>query len=443
MKLRVLALLCCLAAPAFADDSDLYLAPHPDARWWLSAQANAIAQMQPGFPSPYQGANSFTPDDHFAISFVTTVYGGLELWKYTAVVVAGESAGGGGLSQALGIAGFTNLDVVRNPTLGPTPYLGRAFVDQLVPLSSEWVPRDRDPLHVFRKVPRRRLEIKVGKLSSADAFDLNSIGTDSHLQFMNWAIDNNGAWDYAADTRGYTLGAIVEYAQPQLAIRFGELLMPTVANGIDYDWDIGNARGENLEAEFHTCACGRPGIIRLLVYRNLANMGNYAETNAIYREGITDVPDITADRVKGRTKHGVGLNLEQELPAGVRVFARLGWSDGKNESFAYTEIDNTILVGGDMRGRLWHRPGDKLGLAAVTNGLSDDHAQYLELGGRGFLLGDGKLNYGRETIVEAYYTARAYRGIFPALDVQLVDNPGYNRDRGPVVVGSVRLHVEI
>ena len=272
---------------------------------------------------------------------------------------------------------------------------------------------------------------------------MNSAGTDSHLQFMNWTVDNNGAYDYAADTRGYTLGVVVEYHDADWALRFGELLMPTVANGIDYDFDIAHARGENLELELRPVLGGRRGIVRLLGYLNHANMGSYAEAIDAFRSGRDPTPDITTHRAEGRIKYGFGLNVEQELSTTLRVFARVGWNDGANESFAYTEVDNTFEVGLDWRGAAWSRPDDKIGLAVVTNGLSTDHQTYLALGGTGFLLGDGKLYYGRETIVEAYYTAHAWRGLFPAVDVQVIDNPGYNRDRGPVVVGSLRLHVEL
>ncbi len=432
-----------LVASGRAHADDAYLVDHPDARWWLSAQLNAIEQAQPGFSSPYAGDNSLRPDDHHKLSLVGTVFAGLELTCTTAFVVTGESAGGSGLSDALGVAGFTNLDVVRNPTLGPTPYVGRAFIDQMIPLTNEWVTQERNPLRLFRRVPTHRIEIRAGKLSTVDGFDVNSIGTDSHLQFMNWAIDNNGAYDYAADTRGYTLGAIVEYIEPRFAIRIGELLMPTVANGIKYDFAVAHARGENVEFELHGNVAGHPGIVRVLGFLNRARMGRYQDAIDAFRSGADPTPDVTASRAAGRLKYGLGLNGEQELTRDARVFARLGWSDGENESFAYTEIDNSVTLGGDLRGTHWHRPADKLGVAVVSSGLSGPHREYLALGGKGFLLGDGSLRYGREDIAEIYYTARAYRGVFPAVDVQMIERPGYNRDRGPVVVGSLRLHVEI
>ena len=441
MKYVAVALGLFAATPAIADDGETYLLPHPDAKWWLSGQLNVIGQAQPGFHAPYSGDNSFRPDDHTALSFVATIYAGYAITSTTAFIIAPESAGGTGLSDAFGLAGFTNLDVVRDPSLGAAPYIGRLVVDQIIPLS-EGGDTSRDPLHILRRPPRR-IEIRAGKLGTVDVFDQSSVGTDSHLQFMNWTVDNNGAYDYAADTRGYTLGVTVEYFAPLWAVRFGEMLMPTVANGIDYDFDLANARGEQLELELHDCIAGYPGIVRILGYLNHANMGSYAEAIAAFRTGIDDVPDVTKYRVPGRTKHGGGISVEHEMPGATRGFMRLGWNDGNNESFAYTEVDNTILIGGDVQGDLWRRPSDKLGLAFVTNGLSDLHRTYLALGGKGFLLGDGRLNYGREDIIESYYTARVYRGVYPAADIQFIAHPGYNRDRGPVVVGSLRLHLEL
>jgi carbohydrate-selective porin OprB len=275
-------------------------------------------------------------------------------------------------------------------------------------------------------------------MSTADLFDINPSGSDSHMQFMNWAVDNNGAYDYAADTRGYTWGFIAEYQGPYIELRLGEMMMPKVANGLDLDPDILNARADNLELEVkYLRRPGFRGTVRLLGYINHARMGSYAE--AVAAPGI---PDITAHRAVGRTKMGVGLNLIQELWGRAHVFARAGWNDGKNESFAYTEIDDTVQIGFDVLGTLWRRRFDKLGAAFVTNGLSPDHREYLRRGGLGFVLGDGNLSYARETIFEAYYNAQVWRGAFLAGDVQFITNPGYNAARGPVWVFSLRGHLE-
>ncbi len=419
------------------------LFPHPDdVRWWLSGQANIIAQAHPSFPALYTGANSFRPDADRSVSRVFTLYTGVRLLEHTAVLVDLEMAAGRGLSDATGLGGYTNLDIVRNPSLGSAPYLARAMIHHVVALSKVTAAAERGTLNLFRTLPVRRIEIRVGKMSLVDFFDVNSVGSDSHLQFMNWAIDNDGAYDYAADTRGYTWAAVVEYQDRGWGLRVAEALMPDVANGIVLDGDLTRARGENVELEWrHGLLPGRPGPVSLLGYENHANMGSYAE--AVDRALATgQTPDIVATRREGRVKYGFGLNVEQEAPGGIRVFARAGWNDGQTESFVYTEIDRTVSAGFDWRGGAWSRPADKIGVAVAVNGLSASHSSYLALGGLGFLLGDGALNYGTERIVEGYYTASVWRGIRASADVQHITNPGYNRDRGAVFVASARLHVD-
>jgi carbohydrate-selective porin OprB len=280
-------------------------------------------------------------------------------------------------------------------------------------------------------------------MSAPDFFDLNSVGSDSHLQFTNWAIDNNGAWDYAADTRGYSRGVVAEYFDRKWAARYGFLQMPTVANGIDLDWAFSRARGENLEFELERGLLPRsPGKIRVLSYWNHAHMGDYREAVQAYLAGIDSVPDITKHEHFGALKYGFGFNTEQQLSKNLRAFARFGWNEGQHETFAYTEIDQTVLIGGDYRGTAWGRANDKVGVAIVSDAIKKDHQNYLKFGGNGFILGDGELNYGRENVVECYYNLHTYRGLFYALGVSHITNPGYNRDRGPVWVPSVRMHVD-
>jgi high affinity Mn2+ porin len=431
-----------------------------DVPYWLGGEINSILQYHPSFSAPYSGTNSFHPDSESAISGLFTVFGGYRPTRTTEFIVDGEMAVGGGLSGALGVAGFPNLDVVRNPTLPKVPYLARYEIHQIIPLSDVWeANEDRGPISSFLKVPRHRLEIRIGKMSTADLFDINPAGSDSHMQFMNWTVDNNGAYDYAADTRGYTYGLVVEYQGPFIEARFGEMLMPTEANGQDLDWDLTKDRAENLELEIkYSRRRDWAGTTRLLGFLNHAAMGSYAD--AIAESEMTGLtPDIRASRQKGRTKGGVGINEFQELGPLFRAFARVGWNDGKNESFAYTEVDNTFEIGGDVRGTRWRRPDDRSGLAFVSNGISSLHAEYLRRGGTGFILGDGPgcspttpaicpavsgshLSYARETIVEHYYNFHVWRGAFLAEDVQLIANPGYNSTRGPVWVLSLRGHLE-
>jgi hypothetical protein len=412
-------------------------------RFWVSFQANFIRQQHATFYARYSAPNSFQPQAEHATSRVETLYTGLRITRGMEILADVESAGGAGLSSALGIAGFTNVDVVRNPTLGEAPYVSRVMLHFTIPLSQGSEETTRNPLSLASVAPARRLELRIGKMSTVDFFDLNSVGGDSHLQFMNWAAVNNGAYDYAADTRGYTYGLVAEYYAPSWAARFGEMLMPTVANGITLDWNIARARGENFEVERHMALLPkRATIVRALAFVNHANMGSYRQAINGYLSGKDAVPDITLYRKQGRVKYGFGLNLEQAMTPLWRGFARLGWNDGANESYAYTEIDRTAEIGSDFRGKPWHRAEDKIGAAYIVNGISGDHRRYLALGGLGFILGDGRLNYGLEKIFETYYTAHVWRGVSVAVDYQHVANPGYNQDRGPASVMSFRIHLE-
>ncbi len=437
-------------APAPADP--VMFAHLDGTRYFIAGQANIIFQAHAPFHSPYEGVNSLLGRGEYKTSLVGTLFLGAELVRdpsrHLEVIYDEESAGGRGISEALGLAGFTNLDVVRNPTLGPVPYLARVQVHGTIGLSNKMVESARGPFALATEVPERRLELRVGKMGLPDTFDLNSVGTDSHLQFMNWTVDNNGAYDYAADTRGYTWGAIAEYDDRDWSVRYGGALMPTVANGIDLDWNVGRASGQNVEFEWRHGLLGglvkpeRKGTVRALNYVNHAHMGLYRAANLAYLKGTDATPDITKHETLGAVKYGFGLNAEQEVTDNLRVFGRFGWNEGQHESFAYTEVDQTVELGVDYAGRSWGRANDKIGLAFVSNAIKRDHQEYLKLGGLGFLLGDGKLNYAREDILEGYYTVHAWRGMFYALDAQYIAHPGYNQDRGPVLVESVRMHVD-
>src|SRR5712664_2008667 len=399
---------------------------HPETdRWWISGQANWISQWHPAFRSPYQGANSLSPEAQDATSRVLTLFTGLRVTSTTEFLCDVQETAGHGIGEALGLAGATNLDVVRNPLLSKAPYVARLMWHQIIPLSGEKTASPRTPLSLFSTLPVRRLELRFGKLSMADFFDLNRYGADTGFQFMNWTVDNSGAYDYAADTRGFTFGAMLEYHDRRWAVRFAEGLMPKVANGIHLDADISRAHAENIEFELHgTVLRHQEGIVRFLSFVNHANMGSYREAVDNFLAGITTTPDITAHPLRTAIKYGFGVNFEQPLNDWMGVFGRWGWNEGRHESYAYTEVDQTAQIGAGGNGKGWHRKFDRAGVVFVSNGISRDHQQYLALGGLGFLLGDGRLRYGRENIVETYYTLHVWRGIYPSFGVQHINNPG-------------------
>ncbi len=417
----------------------------------VNGQATFILQSLFKFRSPYQidtaglGGGSLLSRNEQELSNTYTLYLGARIRKNLEVYINPEMARGHGISNALGLAGYTNGEVIRNPTLSQDPYLARYFVRWNVAAGKGEEPVEQAQNQVKTSRPTHRLVITAGKLGVSDIFDLNAYANNTRTQFMNWALLNNGAYDYAADTRGYTRGIAIEWVNRDFALRLGSFQMPVVANGIDLAGNIGRNRGDQLEFELHPRLLRHrtPTIVRLLGYRNLAHMGDYRKAIALAQaSGMT--PDIVKAEARGNVKYGFGLNFETPLgdDGNTGVFGRYSWDDGATESFAYTEIDRHASLGVQVSGKQWRRPNDRFALAVVQNDLSSAHKDYLAAGGAGFLLGDGKLNYAPEQIVETYYNFQASKYMTLGVDYQLINHPGYNQDRGPVSVLSGRIHFE-
>ena len=374
-------------------------------RFWLSGQSNLIFQAHTPFHSPYSGPNSFRADGESATSVTSSLFTGARIFRFSEFIASADLENGRGLSDALGVAAYVNADVI-DPDITNRVYLSRFFFHQIIPLSADRITQAPDPFFLQPSIPRQRLEIAFGKLSIVDYFDVNEVGSDSHLQFTNLAIGNAGTYEYAQDGHGYTLAAMVSYTGPRYGLRFAEALLPKITNGNDLDYDIRNTRSANVEFD---CAAyplrGYVTHIRTLAFINRADLGNYRQADAAYLAGVDPTPDISLHRHPGTVKPGFDINVEQELPRNFRAYFRYGWNHGLYESFTFSEMNDTVSFGADLSGDAWHRKDDRIGSAFVNSGLAYYHRQYLALGGIGFMLGDGKLNYGRESVSETYYTA--------------------------------------
>ena len=426
--------------PAAASAPD---AVHRDDNGWsLHFQQTLIQQWHQDLSPRYAGPFSLQARENAKLSFTSTLFIGRRLWKNAAVYFNPEVAGGSGLSGATGIGGAPNGETFRIGDPAPQLYLARLYVRQLWALGPQTEDFPDDLNEVAGRRPTHYLALNVGKFSVADYFDQNSYAHDPRTQFFNWSLMSAGAWDYPANVRGYTAGAVLEYITPALALRAGVSAMPTEANGPTLDLNYGKARALTVELTKPYAVGGHPGAVRLLGFRNQAAMGSY---RLAVQEAGPDGPDVTATRADRRTKYGFVVNAEQELSKEIGAFGRLSYNDGHNETWAFTEIDQSLTVGLTSTGARWHRPTDRLGAALVANGISGDHRAYLAAGGSGFILGDGRLDYGLEYIGEVYYSIdfpRYHAALSP--DYQIVCNPGYNTSRlpGPVHIVALRLHVE-
>ena len=426
-------------------------APGPDSYWpaLLGAQYTYVLQHQTGLDSPYAGRLSLLAQGDTQPTNTIGFYGGWAVASWAQLYFDTEKFMGAGVSGATGLGGLTNGDVVREGAVGlkKTFYIARAYVRLMWPLGDavQHVARGQD--QIAGNEATRRLEFKAGRMAVTDDFDHNRYASATRTEFMNWSLWANTAWDYAANTRGFTDGFVLSYFSSSWVLRYGLYRMPLYANGQTLE-TLNRAQGQNLEL---TLSPGSSGlVVRLLGYRNTAAMGNYREALAIGAENDA-VPDVAADGRNGRHKYGFGLNAELPLADGgdTGLFMRAGWDDGATESFVFTEVDRQLSGGGQLSGVHWGRGSDLVGLGLVVEGLSDPHRDYLAAGGSGFLLGDGRLSYAHEQILELYYRWQLFDslGRVPlrlqlSPDFQFIRNPGYNEARGPVRFYGVRLHLE-
>ena len=416
--------------------------PPPTERWNLYFQATSIGQYHGTFSSPYSGAFSLAGHPEAEASLTSTIFFGFLIARNTQFYFDPEIAGGRGFSATDGLANFSNGEMPRVATATPKPYLARLFVTQDFALGTEREAVESDENQLSGSRPAKRYSITLGRFTATDFFQINKYSNDPRTQFMGWATMYNGAWDYPADTRGYTWGWMHELRFPRWSLRYASAAMPLVANGERFDRRLFRDRSDMFEGELRGHWHNREGAVRLLSYFNRAHMGNYA-TAIRAAEASNTQPDVVATRRVGTLKYGFGVSADQELVKDIGVFGRLGWNDGKTESFAFTAMDRLASAGVSVKGSRWKRPEDVVASAITAGGLSAVHSQYLALGGYDFLIGDGKLRYGPETAWESYYSARLFNGFFATFGASHYDNPGYNRDRGPLWVGTLRLHLEL
>jgi high affinity Mn2+ porin len=409
-------------------------------RWNLFYQATSIGQYHGTFRSPYEGTRSLFNYPERDVSLTTTLFLGLRLSKNTQLYFDPEIAGGRGFSGVDGIANFTNGELPRVASAAPKPYLARLYISHDFGFGDEKEPISSDANQLAGERPVTRYTVTAGRFTVTDFFDNNRYTHDPRTQFMGWGIMYNGAWDYPADTRGYTWGWVHEFHTRSWSVRYGSAAEPRVANGLRFDRRLLRDRGDTFEEEVRYDAGDHPGTIRVMEYLNHTNSGNYADAIRL-AEQTGGTPDVTATRRVGTLKYGFGVNLEQELTEDIGIFTRLGWNDGKTESFAFTAIDRLASGGVSITGTRWRRPFDTAATALTVSGISGVHAVYLARGGLDFLIGDGKLNYGPEYVFESYYSARLFPGFFATFDLQRIVNPAFNQDRGPVWVPSIRLHL--
>ncbi len=408
-------------------------------RYSFHFQETTITQYHPPFYAPYSGMNSLSPNAETATSITTTFFGVARLWKGAEAYFNPELSGGSGLSKTTGVAGFPNGETFRVNGTTPEFYIARLYFKQTFEWGNEkdTIQSDQNVLGGLKS--KRYFSVAAGKFGMADFFDNNNFSHDPRGQFMNWALMDNAAWDYPANTRGYVLGLYTELGQPTWTLRFALTMNVTQANSSTWDAKVAKANTQTVEYEKRYEIDGQKGTLRVLGFLNNGKFGNYDLAIAQNPKA----PNVDSTQAYGRHKYGFGINMDQYLTKDFGVFAKASWNDGHTQTWFFTEIDRSLTFGGVLKGTQWNRGDDEIGLAFIANGLSDPHREYLADGGYGFIIGDGKLSYAPEMIAEIYYKINAYqKKFFLSPDYQFILNPAYNKARGPVNVFGLRAHVE-
>ena len=417
-----------------------------DEQFSFHFQTTVINQYKPSFYAKYSGDNSLSNSEEDQTTITSTLFAGARLWKGASFFFNPELSGGAGLSNALGVAASTNGESYRVGNPKPHITAARYFYRQMFyKKNSETEYQSSNANSLAGNSPTEYFDIIIGKVSVPDYFDDNKFSHDPRTQFMSWGLMSNGAWDVPSNVYGYCPSIVMDKVNEKYELHYAFSLIPIQINGPVIDWHVAKANSQTLEYARKYKFKSQPGAFRLMSFFTTTHMGNYQEAlQAMALQGNDNPPDIALNREYGRTKYGFGANMEQNISNSLGCFVRASWNDGHNEDWMYSEIDLTLSAGLAENMGNAGRKDDNAGVAFVVSGISKTHREYLEAGGNGFLLGDGKLNYMPEQLAEIYYSASLIKGkMYVSGFYQFILNPGYNMDRGPVNVFSVRVHTEL
>jgi high affinity Mn2+ porin len=418
--------------------------------WNFHMQNTDIVQADPGFHAKYSGVNSLKSKGELQETVTLDLFGGVRLWHGAEIHADGLMWQGFGLSKSFGIEDFPNGDAFKAGTEVPNFSFARMFVRQTIGLGGEQEDIPDDQLTLPGKQDISRLTFTFGRFTPEDIVDNNAYAHDQHAQFMSWGLMANPTFDYGQDTIGFTTGLAAELNQKNWSLRYTFFQMPRDKNGYTADDQIFTypQRGEvgpfskswAMAAEFERRynVGTHPGAIRFMPWLDEAHFASYDAATAIL---FANGPKASVEPARAyRHKYGFGLSWDQEIVKNIGVFARLGWNDGHNESWTFTDLNSSASLGVSVKGAAWKRPDDTVGFAGMVGGASRNNQKFLEAGGAELLDGDGKLSYRPEKALETYYDFKLWKSFHGTLDYQFVADPAFNRDRGPVSIFGARLH---
>jgi high affinity Mn2+ porin len=422
-------------------------AQEAEKRFNVFYQTTFIGQNKPAMNAAYSGMNSLRASNENAYTWSTTAHVGWRIAPKTEAFLNVEAVSGVPFSDLTGLGGFANGEATRAQGSQLRFYRQRAFIRHTENFSSDLQKLEEEANQFPMLVAKNRLVVTAGNFSMLDVMDDNAYAKDPRTQFLNWGNMTYTSYDYAADSRGFAWGIALEWYKDDWVYRFVRMTVPKNPNELALDRSFFSHYGDNIEIERGHTLMGLPGKVRVLAYRDRQVMGRFDDATSRLNADPTlmGTQVIKSVRNQEQIKSGIGLNLEQKLAKNIGIFFRGMVSDGKTETLAFTEADNSISLGVSVDGVQWKRPTDAWGLALLQNGLSDARKNYLKAGGVSYFIGDyagpGKsIHYSPERILETYYSWGFYKNVWLTLNYQRIQNPAYNADRGPADFFGVRFH---
>ena len=415
-------------------------------QWSIHGQSTYIVQQKNNFKSPYYGQNSLLNKSEGgggkSYTLSATAFLGARLWEGAEVYWNPEMFEGTPFNgQLVGLGGFQNGELQKGSYAPPVYYTARAFIRQTIGLGGGKEHIEGTPNQLAGNLDKNRVVVSYGKFATLDFFDQNSYSHDPRTQFQNFAIFSMGAYSYAADTKGYTYGAVAEWYQGDWILKAARLAMPTIPNTAQLDYSMTRDYVNQVELTHEHELWGKPGAVRALYYQQHAYMGNYQSAVALGQQ-TSSTPDVSNTRLAAQNSWGYGINIEQAINEDVGIFGRWSWNPGNTETQT-VDISRSLSGGVSIKGSTWSRPNDTLGMGFAVNGIAPIQRTYLQMGGMSPFIGDGNLSYKTEQILETFYSAKVYKDLYLSADYQRITNPAYNSSRGPVNFFGLRAHIEM
>lgn len=420
--------------------------------WSLHTQLTYIEQRKNDFYAPYSSLTSplgntsllsrSEGDNNRSFSLSTTAFIGTRLWRGAEAYYNPEMFEGLPFTGSLvGLGGLQNGELQKGSYIPAVTYHARAFIRQTIGLGGgeEYVEASTVN-QLAGYVDKNRLVLSWGKVASLDYFDNNNYSHDPRIQFMNFSIFSMAAYGYSADSRGFTYGAVAEWYQDEWITKAARLAAPTSPNQLQIDYTLTKDYVDQIELTHLHTIFGQPGAIRGIGFLQHAYMSTFQDAIR-YSQDYGGVPSIYKTR-KMNTMFGYGVGAEQAINSSLGIFTRWSWNNDQTETNTL-DVGRSFTFGSSLKGSRWGRAEDTVGVAWAINAISQSEIDYLQLGGQTMFIGDGKIQYRPEQIVETYYSLNLSKYLFISADFQKIVNPAYNASRGPVNVLSLRLHFEL